>query len=823
MKDEFLKFVDKTQEEIFEILKTSESGLNEEEAQKRLKEYGPNKVKYFKIDLLEIAKRNLLNYFNILLFIAGILALIINGFSIETILIFIFFFIASFLSIYQDYKSNKLAEELLSYFKIYAKVKRDNEFKIIDSEKLTIGDYVRVEAGYLIPADIRIIKSENALVDESILTGESEPVIKNENLCQAESIYDAKNIGFSGTTVVSGYIEGIVIAIGQMTYLGKIAKSTLEISKETGYQKTFNKFAKYITLYAAFLIILLFVFNFLKPEPIPLKELILFAITLAISIIPEFLPGVTVLTLSISALKLAKRGLVIKRLSSIEDLGGIEILCTDKTGTITKNEMVLKEIISEDIDNLLKYGLIDCWQLGEKDFYIDAIKEKFDEKLNKFKIENKDLKIIEVFPFDPKERVKKIKIEEGREVKILIKGAPENIISYIDDENLKEKHLQEFKKYSQMGHRTLSFGLLEKNTFKYLGLAIFEDPLKETTKETIEKAKKINLKIKILTGDAKEVAEKVAIDLGLCEKGEVILGEDLDKMSKEELLKVCEKYNVFARVLPEHKFKIISALQEKYFVGYLGEGINDALALKTSDVSIVVDTATDITKEEADVILREKDLSLIVDAIYEGRKAVFNIGKYLKHTMSDNFGNFFSVAFLSLILKYTPLTPVQVLLTNLLTDLPLAFIAYDNVKNKDIKKSIEISSFEFIMLLVLLGMVAAFINIGAYLLVKDYSIDIVRTTIFLITTLTGIFVMFSIRTKDWIIFAPKMPFIVLLSLIVSIFLTFMFILHSFFMRIFSFKFLPIGIIYKLLILLTIFFILTELAKKLYYKIFPDSL
>lgn len=820
---EFLRFTNRGREEVFEILKTSEDGLTENEASDRLKIYGPNKVKYFKIDLSEIFKRNFLNYFNILLIFAGILAFVINGLSIETILIFIFFIIAICLSIYQDYKASKLAEAFLSYFKIYAKTKRDGEFKIIDSEKLVLGDYVRVEAGYLIPADIRIIKSEGALINEAVLTGETGLISKNEENCEADSIYNAKNIGFSGTTVVNGYIEGIVIATGENSYFGKIAKSTLEISKETAYQKTFNKFAKYMTFYAIFLIILLFIFNFLKPEPISLKELVLFAITLAISIIPEFLPGITVLTLSISALRLAKRGLVIKRLSSIEDLGGIEILCTDKTGTITKNEMELKEIIADDIDNLFKYGLIEYWQSGERDFYIEAIKEKFEEKLNKFKMEDGNLKIIEIFPFDPQERIKKIKIEEGGEVKFLIKGAPENIFSYIKDENLKEVYLQEFRKYSQMGYRTLSFGLLKENDFKYLGLAIFEDPLKETAKETIERAKRINLKIKILTGDAPEVAEKVGIELGLCKKSEVILGEDLEKFDKEELFNILERYNVFARVLPEHKFKIISTLQEKYFVGYLGEGINDAPALKISDVSIVVDTASDITKEEADVILREKDLSLIVDAVYEGRRSVFNIGKYLKHTMSDNFGNFFSISFLSLILKYVPLTPIQILFTNLLTDLPLAFVSYDNVKNGDIKRPIQITSFEFIMLLILLGIVAAFINIVSYLIVKDLEISQVRTAIFLMTTLTGILVMFSIRNKNWFIFASKIPFILFIALIGAVVFTLFSITNPTLMRIFGFNYLPLAIFKKLIILMIIFFILTELAKKLYYKIFPDSI
>ena len=820
---EFLKYTNKQIEEIFNILQTSERGLTEKEAQKRLKIYGPNKVKYFKIDLIEIIKRNTFNYFNILLFIAGVLAFTINGFSIETILIFTFLFLAIFIAVYQDYKSNKLAEELLGYFKIYAKVKRENKFKIINSEELTVGDYIRVETGNLIPADIRVIKSEEAIVDESIITGESEPVFKNSEPCDAKNVYEAKNIGFSGTILKNGYLEGIVIAVGEKNYIGKIAKSTIEISKETAYQKTFNKFAQYISFFALFLVIVLLIFNFFKPSPIPLKEFIIFSIALAISIVPEFLPGIVILNLSISALSLAKRGLVVKRLSSIEDLGGINILCTDKTGTLTKNEMELLDIKTDNLDKLLKYGFIDYLKLKEEDPYIFVLKNKFQEKLNDLEKNVNEIEILEIFPFEPKERVKKIKIKELGKEKTIIRGAPENVISFLKNTQKFETYLKEFKEYSKKGYRTLSVGILENNDFEYLGLLIFEDPLKESAKNAMEKAKKINLTIKMITGDAPEVAEKVGIELGLCNEGEVITGDELEKLGREELIKVCEKYNVFARILPEQKFKIVNILQEKYSVGFLGEGINDAQALKIADVSLVVDTASDITKEESDVILKEKNLELIVDAVYEGRKSVFNIGKYLKHTMSDNFGNFFSIAFLSLILKYVPLTPVQILLTNFITDFPLIFVAYDNVKNEDIKKPVSVGSFEFIMLLILLGSVAAFVNITTYLLVKDLPESYVRTAIFIMTTLTGITVMFSIRTKDWLIFAPKIPFIVFITLFLAIFFTIISVINPLLIKIFDFKILSLEVYIKILILLTIFIILTDIAKKIFYSMFPDSI
>jgi Mg2+-importing ATPase len=777
-------------------------GLSQKEAEEKLKIYGPNKIEYFKIELLEIIKRNSLNFFNILLLTAGILSLILEGVKIETILIFFFLFLSIFIAVFQDYRSNKLAKKLLSYFKNYAWVKRDGKWQKILQEEIIPGDYVKVSSGYLVPADIKILKNESALIDESIITGESEPIYKKEG-----------EIAYMGTMVVSGEFEGEVVATGKKTYFGSIAKKTLEITKETAYQKLLDDFAKNISYLAIFLIFLLVFINFFKPQPAKFDEILIFSIVLALAIVPEFLPAMTVLTLSLAGEKLAKRGLLIKRLSSLEDLGAVEILCTDKTGTITTNQLKLEKIIADNENEFVKYFLLDYKFGQELTPYEQAVLEKF----KNIKYEE-CLEFIEDTPFDPETRVEKMIIKKQKEIIEIVKGAPEKVIEICSDD--KEKWFSVFQNEDQNGFRTLALGINSPYK-KFLGIASFFDPLKETSFSAINLARKLNLEIKILTGDSPNVARKVGLELGIINENEkVILGEELKNLEGENLRRIIFENKIFARVLPEDKLKIIETLQKEKFVAFLGEGVNDAPALKIAQSAIVVDTASDITKEEADIILKEKDLKLIVEGIYEGRKVLENIGKYLKHTMSDNFGNLTSVAILAGFLPFVPLTPIQVLLTNFLTDIPLIAFANDNVKVREIRKPVKMSNKHLILLLLVLGLVAGLINISAYLLVKNQKPQVIQTYIFYITTMTGLLVSFLIRTKDWFFLSKPSKFFVISS-ILGIVLTLALMFLSTFKEYFGFVNLEKNLLLISFLLLFIFIFLTEIAKKLFYKYFPD--
>jgi magnesium-transporting ATPase (P-type) len=969
--EKFIEISQKSEEEVLKELKTSKEGLDENEVKERLEIYGLNNIVSFKIDLLEIIKRNSLNFFNIFLFFAGFLSFLIKGPEIETILIFFFLFLSIFIAVLQDYRINKLSEKLLSYFENYAYVKRQGKWQKINAKEIVPGDCIKVSAGYLIPADLRILKAEDALVDESIITGESEPVFKNSRIntdterintdyLKIDSDFKRintdknntrrsvsnprrsvipENIALMGTTLIKGEIEGIVFATGKKSYFGSVAKKTLEIEKETAYQKMMSDFAKNIAFLSIFIALAVIFINLLKPGYPNIQELIIFAIVLAVAIVPEFLPTMTVLALSLAGNRLAKRGLVIKRLSAIEDLGAIEILCTDKTGTITTNELKLERIITRtDADfktkkdkksessvlgpkksvseeEFIKYFLADYYLTEEITPYEKAIlnsrintnntyPNKQPNNIPEYKPNNNiypndnrifgpnsgnkfgsdsgnEFELIEDIDFDPIKRIRKIIVKEnGKEIEI-IKGAPENVLNYIfypnegpnNDiyPNKQPNNIPEYKpnenqkfgpnsgnKFSQdsgnknifgqhsgnefgpdsgskdynywlkifededkNGFRTLALGIKTNEESKFLGIASFFDPLKETTFSAIQLAKSLNLEIKILTGDSLEVARKTALDLGLIEKDEkVVLGEEIRNLSEDEAKKIIKEAKVFARVLPEDKLKIIEILQKEKFVGFLGEGINDAPALKIANVALAVDNASDVVKQEADIILKEKDLKTIVEGIYSGRKVLENIGKYIKHTMSDNFGNLTSVAILSSILPYVPMTPLQVLLTNFLTDIPLVAFAYDNVNIKEIKKPLKMSGKHLVFLLLALGIIAGLANVFGYLIVRKESVEVIRTYIFFITTITGLLVSFLIRTKDWFFLSqPSRSFVI--ASILGFLLTLILVFLSPFKNIFSFSSLNLKLLTYAFLLMFIFVVGTELVKKLFYKKFPD--
>jgi Mg2+-importing ATPase len=902
--ERFFEISRKSEEEILKELKTSKEGLDENEVKERLKIYGLNKIISFKIDLLEIIKRNALNFFNIFLFFAGFLSFLIKGPEIETILIFFFLFLSILIAVLQDYRINKLSEKLLSYFENYAYVKRNGKWQKINAKEIVPGDYIKVSAGYLIPADLRILKAEDALVDESIITGESEPVFKNtrtnadltrtnadsiypnnnridypnekpnnksfghdsgnsfgqnsgNNVSLRESALIPENIALMGTTLIKGEIEGIVFATGKESYFGSVAKKTLEIEKETAYQKMMSHFTKNIAFVSIFIALAVIFINLLKPGYPNIQELIIFAIVLAVAIVPEFLPTMTVLALSLAGNRLAKRGLVIKRLSAIEDLGAIEILCTDKTGTITTNELKLERIITRtDADltqtnadkskveeEFIKYFLADYYLTEEITPYEKAILEKLtdadftrtnaDSKTdegNNLSLRrsasslresaSKNFELIEDIDFDPIKRIRKIIVKEnGKEIEI-IKGAPENVLDYLRPEN-KDYWLKIFENEDKNGFRTLALGIKTNEESKLLGIASFFDPLKETAFSAIQLAKSLNLEIKILTGDSLEVARKTALELSLIEKDEkVVLGEEIRNLSEDEAKKIIKEAKVFARVLPEDKLKIIEILQKEKFVGFLGEGINDAPALKIANVALAVDNASDVVKQEADIILKEKDLKTIVEGIYSGRKVLENIGKYIKHTMSDNFGNLTSVAILSSILPFVPMTPLQVLLTNFLTDIPLVAFAYDNVNIKEIKKPLKMSGKHLVFLLLALGIIAGLVNVFGYLIVRKESVEVIRTYIFFITTMTGLLVSFLIRTKNWFFLSQPSKFFVIAS-IFGLVLTLIFIFLSPFKNIFLFSSLNPQLLAYAFLLMFVFVLGTESVKKLFYKKFPD--
>jgi len=814
-------------ENLFEKIKFSKEGLTSEEAEEKLKIFGFNEIKYFKFNIWEIIKRNIFNSFNLLLFLAAGISFITEGIKAEPILILSFLLVAILVAVIEDYQSNKLAQELLSYFKNYAFVKRDGKWEKIDAKYIAPGDLVKVKAGYIIPADLKIIYAENALTDESIITGENKPIAKNEIIQKETEKEDSvpSNIALAGTTLLNGEIEGVAFATGSSSYFGSLAKKTLEIEKETAYQKMMDDFAKKIGYFTFAIMALILLINFIKPHPIELKELFIFIIVLVVAIVPEFLPAMTILSLSLAGEKLAKRGLVIKRLSAIEDIGGTQILCVDKTGTITTNHLSLKGILSNEKKKLIRYFLADYYLAQSETAYEKTLLKKIKEMPS-----YNNIKLIKNYEFDPGKRIKRIIIEENSQKIEIIKGAPEQILKLLSlNEKESQKWLKTFKEEDQKGLRTLGIGyIIYKNDSsilhsEFLGILSFYDPIKKSAYEAMKTAKKLNIQVKILSGDAPNVVKQVAQQLDIIKNNEkIITADELTNLAPAKFKEIVEKTNAFARVFPEDKLKIIKTLQEKNFVGFLGEGINDAPALKIANVALAVENATDVAKEEADIILKEKDLKTIIDGIFEGRKTLENIGKYIKHTLSDNFGNLTFIAFLTLFLPFVPLTPLQVLLTDFITDLPILAFAKDKVSKDETEKPTQLSSYHLFLLLLILGGIAGITNILGYLFVRSSGEQMIRTFLFLLTTLNGLFVSLIVRTKKNFL-KSKPSFFFKSVLILCLILTVVFLFVPPVAKIFDFVLLPKNLIIAAIFITIAFMVATELGKRAFYKKYPDAI
>lgn len=752
----------KTTEEIFAELKTTKTGLDKKEATKRFDKYGPNEIATKEVRWQQIFFRQFKSPFIYLLAAAALLSFLL-GENINGVLILIFVGINSALGFFQEYHAEKALKLLKKYIISRARVRRENQEVIIDSRQVVPGDLVIVEAGDIIPADIRFLEQNNLMVNEQILTGESVPISKIDTPLKKEEteIYQAKNIGFSGTTVTSGKGVGVVIATGKNTIFGQIARLTGETLRESTFAKGIQKFSKFILRLIVVTLVFVFLANIIiKQEPDPI-ELLIFSIALAVSVIPEALPVVTTVSLSRGALRLAKSKVIVKRLSSIEDLGSMEILCTDKTGTLTENILTVDKILAENEKECLSYISLAAPFLGEKkrepnNAFDIALWQKL-PKEEKTKISN--YKRIAEIPFDPVRRCNSVLIEKNNLCELIVRGAPEVIFDACDISKSERKKLDEWtSQEGKMGRRVLAvakkkfkkvshYSEKEESGLSLIGVVSFVDPIKKTAKQTIKHAHNLKLKIKILTGDSPEVAGAVAYEVGLAKSPEeVITGEKFFSLTPAEQLMAAEKYSVFARVSPEQKYQIIQLLQKKYEVGFLGEGINDAPALKIANVALAVSGAADIAREASDVILLKKSLEVIVDGVKMGREIFANTLKYIKITLASNFGNFYAIAVASLLITFLPMLPVQILLVNLLSDFPMIAIATDKVDRAELKRPRAYNVKDIVFITTILGLVSTIFDFIFFGLFYRISPGVLQTNWFIGSILTELVLIFSLRS-----------------------------------------------------------------------------
>ena len=838
----FSEYTIKNIEETLRALNASKKGLTEKEVGDRLKNYGLNEIKIKEKKLFDIFLKQFKSPFFYLLFIAAIFSFLLAE-TINGLLILFFVLINVSLGFFQETKAEKTASALKKYIPLKTRVLRQNNEKVIEQKFLVPGDIVLLEAGNIIPADLRLLKTQDFLVDESILSGESVPVPKTSQVLSEETkeIFKAQNIVFTGTSVVSGEAEGVVIGTGKNTVIGEITKLAGETVRESVYEKNLLDFSRLILRIVIITIVFVFLANLAIKGRTTFFEFLIFSIALIISILPEALPLVVTFAFSQGALRLAKKRVVVKRLSAIEDLGNVEVLCTDKTGTLAENKLILKEIRSPEPEKCLLYALLTSAYMKEK---IESTLNPFDFAIfqkapPEIKHSFKKFKMISEIPFDPfrKRNSALLRDESGNQI-LITKGEPETILKisskFIDDTS-REEIVRNIEKEGKEGKRILAIAfrefseplLLERGDEKdltFLGFFSFQDPLKETAKEAIQMAKKLGLQIKILTGDSKEVAGQIAKEIGLIkDPQDVILGEDLEVLSEEHFEKKAQEFSVFARISPQTKFKIVSTLQKKFEVGFLGEGINDAPALKVANIAIAVKEGADISREVSDIILLEKDLRVIVDGVKEGRHIFVNINKYIKSTLSSNFGNFYSIAFISFLIPFLPMLPVQILLVNLLTDFPLITIASDRVDIQELRKPKFYQLQNVIVLIIFLAFVSTIFDFFFFGIFHNVKPQLLQTLWFIESVVTEILLIFSIRTPGFFLKAkiPSLPLIILSSFAtaVAILLPFTNFGRSFF----HFVSPPLSALLILFSLVLVYFLVSEIIKLIYFRKFLNRL
>lgn len=693
-------------------------GLSTNEAKNNISKYGKNVMKQKKPkQWYNYLFESLFSTFNLIL-LGIVIVLIYTDVIISDppnyaniIVILILITVSTLLEFFEVYRSNKAAEKLKNLVSVKTTVIRNGKPTKVFSSNVTVGDVVLLSAGDLIPADMRIIESKDLYIVQSSLTGESDSVKKvaeSEKEGKIEDITDLDTICFMGTNVMSGSAKGIVFKIGDDTYLGKVADTITDEKPKTDFQKGIENVSKLLIRFMLVLIPITFIVNAAKHGTITAFT---FAVAIAIGITPLLLPVILSSSLAKGATRMSKKKTIVKRLDSIQSFGAMNILCTDKTGTLTKDKIVLEkylDIKGEEDTRVLKHAFLNAYfQTGLKGNIDEAIIAR--TKKTELKGIEENYEKIDEIPFDFSRRRLSVVVFDGKKKQLITKGAVEEILSIctmVDykgevseiNKDIKQNILKITKELNKQGLRVVavaqkndvdgvsSFSVKDECKMVLMGFIGFLDPPKESAKDAISRLNQDGIRVIVLTGDneyvTKAICDKVNINTD-----KIVLGSKVEKLSDAALRRLLKKTNVFAKLSPIQKARIVRVLKEAgNVVGYMGDGINDAPSMHNSEVGISVDTAVDITKETADIILLQKDLDVLTDGVIEGRKTFGNLQKYIKMAVSSNFGEVLSVLIASIFLPFFPITPIQLLVQSLLYDIGQLSLPYDNVDKEYLEK-----------------------------------------------------------------------------------------------------------------------------------------
>jgi P-type Mg2+ transporter len=828
-------------EQLFSALHASSNGLQPADAEQRLKQYGPNTIR---AQQQATALRLLLSQFKSPLVLILIFAAVVSGIVkewVDAIIVLAIVLGSTILGFVQEYNASNTVEKLRSQVKIKSSLLRGGQPQMLPSEQVVPGDVVVLSAGSLIPADGIVLEANDFFVNQAVLTGETFPVEKMPASVSANaSLAQRTNCVSMGTSVSSGTAQALIVQTGKSTVFGQVAERLRLRPPETEFERGIRHFGNLLTQVMLVMVIIVLAINVYLAKSF--LDSLLFTLALAVGLTPELLPAIISITLSHGAQQMAKRGVIVRRLTSIENFGSMDVLCTDKTGTLTEGVVRLDgglDTQGQPSVAVLRYAYLNAhYQTGLNNPLDEAIQAAALKAGLDISAEQK----VDEIPYDfVRKRLSVVTSNAQGEHILITKGALDNILSVCNslqsgdvvnplDATIRAEIEQRYSEWSEKGFRVLglatkmvegqpeTYSPIDENALTFAGFLLFFDPPKVDVQQVIVDLAKRGVQLKIITGDNQKVARHVAEAVNLTLQG-VLTGSQLNDLHDEALWHLAERTTLFAEVDPNQKERIILALKKTgHMVGYMGDGINDAPALHAADVSLSVDTAVDVAKDAADFVLLKKDLAVLRQGIDEGRVTFANTIKYILTTISANFGNMFSMAGASIFLSFLPLTAPQILLNNFLSDIPAITIASDNVDPEMVEKPHRWNTKFIRNYMVLFGLVSSifdFLTFGTLLFVFRASPEEFRTGWFIESLLTELVIALVVRTRH-LFFRSRPGTLLLVSTLIFIAITLV-LPYLPFISVFGFVPLPAPLLLTMLGLTGLYVLATELTKKFFYS------
>jgi P-type Mg2+ transporter len=823
--------------------KSRAAGLTSQEAAAQLSISGPNVLNDEKnVGPLRLFLRQYESPLLLVLIFGAALSLVLKQWTDAGIIVFIVV-ASSLLGFYQEYKASTALAALRQRLALTTKVLRDGKVTTLPAASLVKGDVIELSAGNLVPGDGVILSATDFLVSEGSLTGESMPIEKRPGIVAADAALSQRtNSVFSGTSVRSGVADVLIVATGSQTALGDVAKAIGGVEPETEFARGVRQFG--YLLIKVMIVMVFFVLIVSQLMGRPLIESLLFAVALAVGITPELLPAIVTVTLSAGARTMAKEGVIVRRLEALENLGSMDVLCTDKTGTLTEGTVTLASAL--DLNNKDSASILQLAFLNAR--FESGIENPLDQAIiaagEKAKLVTAPYTKVDEIPYDFIRKRLTIVVKDPAKPKtclIITKGSFHAILSICTKSNIgakskpldattKRKLLAQLDKNGREGFRVLAiatreaplkadYTIADENDLTLVGFLLFADPPKADAQKTIENLKALGIRLKVITGDNEQVAVHVAKAIGL-NVSHVLNGPKITQMNDDALSALASKTDLFVEIDPQQKERIIRALQKHgHAVGYMGDGINDAPALQAADVGISVDQAVDVAKQSADIVLLKRDLDVLRLGVESGRRTFANTLKYISITTSANFGNMLSMALATPFLPFLPLLAKQILLNNFLSDIPSIAISTDNVDVKQAKRPERWNVREVRRFMIVFGLVSSVFDVVTFaLLLKVYGAGEkeFQTAWFVVSLLTEIAVVFSLRTRVLAIRSMPGKMLIGASLVVSAAALAIPYMGPLTQR-FGFVPLPLPVVGALLVIVLIYVGATEFTKLWFYK------